>query len=92
MFTGVNTLGTFFFYFYDVKRKAGDHLEFLFNIAHLFLFSMNILFECHLLDLFILAPAFEGRKEIWDALRGACYAIEQNDTNLAQSSKINSSI
>jgi hypothetical protein len=31
------------------------------------------------------APAFEGRKEIWDALRGACYAIEQNDTNLAQS-------
>ncbi len=37
--------------------------------------------------LLILAPAFEGRKEIWDALRGACYAIEQNDTNLAQSSK-----
>lgn len=35
-----------------------------------------------------LAPAFEGRKEIWDALRGACYAIEQNDFDLAQSSKI----
>ncbi|CAF1217250.1 unnamed protein product [Rotaria sp. Silwood1] len=31
------------------------------------------------------APAFEGRKEIWDALRGACYAIEQNDIDLAQS-------
>ncbi|CAF2654011.1 unnamed protein product [Rotaria sp. Silwood2] len=31
------------------------------------------------------APAFEGRKEIWDALRGACYAIEQNDVDLAQS-------
>ena len=36
---------------------------------------------------FVLAPAFEGRKEIWDALRGACYAIEQNDINLAQSSQ-----
>lgn len=36
---------------------------------------------------FFLAPAFEGRKEIWDALRGACYAIEQNDIDLAQSSK-----
>ncbi len=34
-----------------------------------------------------LAPAFDGRKEIWDALRGACYAIEQNDIDLAQSSK-----
>ncbi|CAF0845625.1 unnamed protein product [Rotaria sordida] len=31
------------------------------------------------------APAFEGRKEIWDALRGACYALEQNDIDLAQS-------
>lgn len=31
------------------------------------------------------APAFEGRKEIWDALRGACYAVEQNDIDLAQS-------
>ncbi|CAF3771350.1 unnamed protein product [Adineta steineri] len=31
------------------------------------------------------APAFDGRKEIWDALRGACYAIEQNDIDLAQS-------
>jgi hypothetical protein len=36
----------------------------------------------------ILAPAFDGRKEIWDALRGACYAIEQNDIDLAQSSNI----
>ena len=34
----------------------------------------------------ILAPAFEGRKEIWDALRGACFAIDQNDIDLAQSS------
>lgn len=31
------------------------------------------------------APAFEGRKEIWDALRGTCYALEQNDIDLAQS-------
>jgi hypothetical protein len=31
------------------------------------------------------APAFDGRKEIWDALHGACYAIEQNDIDLAQS-------
>lgn len=31
------------------------------------------------------APAFEGRKEIWDALRGACFAVEQNDIDLAQS-------
>lgn len=39
-----------------------------------------------------LAPAFDGRKEIWDALRGACYALEQNDNDLAQSSKIPSLI
>ncbi len=39
----------------------------------------------------LLAPAFEGRKEIWDALRGACYAIEQNDIDLAQSSRISQS-
>ncbi|CAF3697066.1 unnamed protein product [Rotaria socialis] len=31
------------------------------------------------------APAFDGRKEIWDALHGACYSIEQNDIDLAQS-------
>lgn len=39
----------------------------------------------------LLAPAFEGRKEIWDALRGTCYAIEQNDVDLAQSSRVSSS-
>lgn len=38
-------------------------------------------------SLLFLAPAFDGRKEIWDALRGACSAIEQNDIDLAQSSK-----
>ncbi|CAF0722345.1 unnamed protein product [Didymodactylos carnosus] len=31
------------------------------------------------------APSFEGRKEIWDALHGGVYAIEQNDYDLAQS-------
>ena len=30
------------------------------------------------------APAFDGRKEIWDALRAACNAIEQDDFELAQ--------
>lgn len=30
------------------------------------------------------APAFEGRKEIWDALKAACYAAENNDYSLAQ--------
>ncbi|XP_030058756.1 ubiquitin domain-containing protein 1 [Microcaecilia unicolor] len=30
------------------------------------------------------APAFEGRKEIWDALKAAAYAIEANDLELAQ--------
>lgn len=30
------------------------------------------------------APAFEGRKEIWDALRAAALALEQNDHGLAQ--------
>ncbi|XP_066277846.1 ubiquitin domain-containing protein 1-like isoform X1 [Branchiostoma lanceolatum] len=30
------------------------------------------------------APAFEGRKEIWDALRAACNAVESNDHELAQ--------
>lgn len=30
------------------------------------------------------APAFEGRKEIWDALKAAAYAAESNDYPLAQ--------
>lgn len=30
------------------------------------------------------APAFEGRKEIWDALRAAAFAAESNDFELAQ--------
>lgn len=30
------------------------------------------------------APAFEGRKEIWDALKAAAYAAEANDHELAQ--------
>ena len=30
------------------------------------------------------APAFEGRKEIWDALKAAAYAIETGDHQLAQ--------
>lgn len=30
------------------------------------------------------APAFEGRKEIWDALKAAAYAAECNDYTLAQ--------
>jgi len=30
------------------------------------------------------APAFEGRKEIWDALKAAALALEQNDHALAQ--------
>ncbi|XP_015912201.1 ubiquitin domain-containing protein 2 [Parasteatoda tepidariorum] len=30
------------------------------------------------------APAFEGRKEIWDALKAAAYAAETNDFALAQ--------
>ncbi|XP_074641104.1 ubiquitin domain-containing protein 2-like [Tubulanus polymorphus] len=30
------------------------------------------------------APAFEGRKEIWDALKAAAYALETNDHALAQ--------
>lgn len=30
------------------------------------------------------APAFEGRKEIWDALKAAVYAAETNDFELAQ--------
>ncbi|XP_050733758.1 ubiquitin domain-containing protein 2-like [Eriocheir sinensis] len=30
------------------------------------------------------APAFEGRKEIWDALKAAAMAIESHDYNLAQ--------
>lgn len=30
------------------------------------------------------APAFEGRKEIWDALKAAAYAVEANDHSLAQ--------
>ncbi len=30
------------------------------------------------------APAFDGRKEIWDALKAAAVAIECNDHELAQ--------
>lgn len=30
------------------------------------------------------APAFEGRKEIWDALKAAAYALETGDHSLAQ--------
>ncbi len=30
------------------------------------------------------APAFEGRKEIWDALKAAAVALECNDQELAQ--------
>ena len=30
------------------------------------------------------APAFEGRKEIWDALKAAALAFESNDHELAQ--------
>ena len=30
------------------------------------------------------APAFEGRKEIWDALKAAAYALETGDHVLAQ--------
>ncbi|KAJ8281526.1 hypothetical protein COCON_G00040450 [Conger conger] len=30
------------------------------------------------------APAFDGRKEIWDALRAAAHAFESNDHELAQ--------
>ena len=30
------------------------------------------------------APAFEGRKEIWDALKAAAYALETMDHALAQ--------
>ncbi|XP_036591099.1 ubiquitin domain-containing protein 1 isoform X1 [Trichosurus vulpecula] len=30
------------------------------------------------------APAFEGRKEIWDALKAAAFAVEANDHELAQ--------
>lgn len=30
------------------------------------------------------APAFEGRKEIWDALKAAAYAMEASDLELAQ--------
>lgn len=30
------------------------------------------------------APAFEGRKEIWDALKAAAYACETRDFELAQ--------
>ena len=30
------------------------------------------------------APAFEGRREIWDALKAAALAIESHDYNLAQ--------
>ena len=30
------------------------------------------------------APVYEGRKEIWDALRAACEAVEEEDFELAQ--------
>lgn len=30
------------------------------------------------------APAFDGRKEIWDALKAASYALETGDHSLAQ--------
>ncbi|CAO2585513.1 Ubiquitin domain-containing protein 1 [Lemmus lemmus] len=30
------------------------------------------------------APAFEGRKEIWDALKAAAYAAEANDRTLCE--------
>lgn len=30
------------------------------------------------------APAYEGRKEIWDALRAACEAVDDGDFELAQ--------
>lgn len=30
------------------------------------------------------APVYEGRKEIWDALRAACEAVEDGDFELAQ--------
>lgn len=30
------------------------------------------------------APAFDGRKEIWDALRAAAVAVELNDLEMAQ--------
>lgn len=30
------------------------------------------------------APAFDGRKEIWDALKAAAVAIDSNDHELAQ--------
>lgn len=30
------------------------------------------------------APAFEGRKEIWDALKAAAVAVENQDYDLAQ--------
>ena len=30
------------------------------------------------------APSYEGRKEIWEALRGACEACEKGDYDLAQ--------
>lgn len=30
------------------------------------------------------APSYEGRKEIWEALRGACEAFEKGDYDLAQ--------
>ena len=30
------------------------------------------------------APAYDGRKEIWDALKAACEAVENGDFGLAQ--------
>lgn len=30
------------------------------------------------------APAYDGRKEIWDALKAACEAVEDGDYGLAQ--------
>ena len=30
------------------------------------------------------APAYDGRKEIWDALKAACEAVDEEDYGLAQ--------
>lgn len=30
------------------------------------------------------APAYDGRREIWDALKAACEAVEEKDHELAQ--------
>ena len=30
------------------------------------------------------APAYDGRREIWDALKAACEAVDEGDYGLAQ--------